>query len=104
MIEDSLSLAVDTNISDIIVIGDFNFNLLNPRSFTKISSLCIQFSFFPAIEQPTDFTENSSSVIDIILVSSKDNLILSGVGDPFLNQDFRYHCPIHGILKFTKPK
>ena len=104
MIEDSLSLAVDTNISDIIVTGDFNFNLLNPRSSTKISSLCTQFSFFQAIEQPTHFTENSSSVIDIILVSSKDNLILSGVGDPFLNQDIRYHCPIYGIFKFTKPK
>ena len=58
MIEDLLSLAVDTNISDIIVTGDFNFNLLNPRSSTKISSLCTQFSFFQAIEQPTHFTEN----------------------------------------------
>ena len=59
MIEDSLSLAFETNISDIIVTSDFNFNLLNPRSSTKI---------FQAIEQPTHFTENSSLVIDIILV------------------------------------
>ena len=37
-------------------------------------------------------------------MSNKDNLILSGVGDPFLNQQMRYHCPIFGILKFSKPK
>ncbi|MCW4344426.1 MAG: reverse transcriptase domain-containing protein [Candidatus Thiodiazotropha endolucinida] len=103
-IEDSLSLAFDTNMSDIIVTGDFNFNLLNPRTSGKINSLCTQFSFFQTIEQPTHFTEHSSSIIDIILVSSKDNLILSGVGDPFLDQDIRYHCPIYGIFKFTKPK
>ena len=45
MIEESLSIAVDTNISDIIVTNDFNINLLNPRSTTKIRSLCTQFSF-----------------------------------------------------------
>ena len=42
--------------------------------------------------------------IDIVLVSNKDHLLLSGVGDPFLNQDLRYDCPIYGIFKFSKPK
>ena len=31
-------------------------------------------------------------------------MILSGVGDPFLTQDVRYHCPVYGILNFSKPK
>ena len=26
------------------------------------------------------------------------------MGDPFLNQEVRYHCPIYGVLKFSKPK
>ena len=30
--------------------------------------------------------------------------MFSGVGDPFLGQDLRYHCPVFGILKFSKPK
>ena len=30
--------------------------------------------------------------------------MFSGVGDPFLNHEHRYHCPVFGILKFTKPK
>ena len=31
-------------------------------------------------------------------------MIVSGAGDPFLNQEIRYHCPIYGIFKFSKPK
>ena len=103
-IEDSLALAVDTDIADIIVTGDFNLNVLNARTSRKIESLCSQFSFYQSIDQPTHFTENSSSLIDIILVRNKDNLLLSGVADPFLSQDLRYHCPIYGIFRFSKPK
>ena len=28
----------------------------------------------------------------------------SGVWDPFLDQNIRYHCPVFGIFKFTKAK
>ena len=103
-IEDSLSLAVDIGINDIIVTGDFNLNLLNPLTSKKIDSLCTQFALHQSNNQPTHFTETSSSIIDILLVSNKDNLILSGVGDPFLGQELRYHCPIYGIFKFSKTK
>ena len=97
-------MAVDTDIADIIVTGDFNLNVLNARTSRKIECLCSQFSFYQSIDQPTHFTENSSSLIDIILVRNKDNLLLSGVGDPFLSQDLRYHCPIYGIFRCSKPK
>ena len=70
----------------------------------KIESLCTQFSLHHTINQLTHFTEHSSSLIDILLVSSKDHLILSGAGDPFFNQEIRYHFPIYGIFKFSKPK
>ena len=103
-IENSLYLADDTDISDIIVTGDFNLNVLNPQMSRKIDSLCTQFSLYQSINQPTHFTEHSSSLIDILLVNNKDQLTVSGVGDPFLNQDVRYHLPIYGIFKFSKPK
>ena len=103
-IEDSVSLAVDTGIKDIVITGDFNLNHLNNTSRRKSDSLCMQFSLHQSISQPTHFTEHSSSLIDIILVSNKENLILSGVTDPFLNQDVRFHCPVYGVLKFSKPK
>ena len=60
-IEDSLALAVDTGISDITVTGDFNLNMLNIRTSRKIESLCIQFFLYQSADQPTHFTENSSS-------------------------------------------
>ena len=69
----------------------------NPFNFT-------QFSLYQCIDDPTHYTEHSSSVIDLLFVSNKGPLIHSGIADAFLNQDLRYHCPIYGIFKFSKPK
>ena len=55
------------------------------------------------INEPTHFTENSSSTIDLILTSNKNSIILSGVGEPFLEQNVRYHCPIYCVLYLIKP-
>ena len=85
-IEDSISLALDTQINNIIVTGDFNLDMLNNNTSRKVSELCEQFSLYQTITEPTHFTENSSSLIDIILTSDKSNLIYSGVAEPFLHQ------------------
>ena len=68
-IEDSIHLAVDTGINDIIITGDFNFNMLNIQTSRKIRLLCEEFSLTQVITEPTHFTETSASLIDIILVS-----------------------------------
>ena len=73
-IENSLYLAVDTDISDIVVTGDLNLNVLNPLTSRKIDSFCTQFSLYQTTDQPTHFTEHSSSLIDILLVSNKEHL------------------------------
>ena len=103
-LEDSIHLAIDTGIDDVIITGDLNFNMSNPQSARKIQSLSEQFSLHQCISEPTHFTEHSSSLIDILLLTKPNHLILSGVGDPFLQQDVRYHCPIYGIFNFAKPK
>ena len=103
-IETSLNLAVDTGYNDIIVTGDFNFNMLIPNTARKINSLCSQFAFQQSVDEPVHYTEMSSSLIDLILVHNPNALIASGVGDPFLNQALRYHCPVFGLVKFSKPK
>ena len=82
-IEDSLHLANDTGISDIIITGDFNFNLLNEETARKITSLCEQFSLSQCINDYTHHTEHSSTLIDILLVSNNKHLIASGVAEPF---------------------
>ena len=102
-VEDSFHLAVDTGIKDIIITGDFNFNMLSEQSSRKIKDLCRQFSLSQIISQPTHFTENSS-LIDLLLVNDNNHVITSGVGDPFLQQDLRYHCPVFGVFNFSKLK
>ena len=78
--------------------------MLNVQSSTKIKDLCEQHSLKQTIDEPTHFTEHSFSLLDIILTNNIDHLIFSGVGDPFLTQEIRYHCPIYGIFNFSKPK
>ena len=64
-IEDSISLAIDTGIPELIITGDFNLNLFNQQAFRKIHSICTQFSLCQCIDEPTHYTEHSSSVIDL---------------------------------------
>ena len=101
-IENSIGLAVDTRISDIVILGDFNFNMLAAQSQRKISDLCQQYGLQQLINEPTNFTEKSATIIDLIMVSNKNTIDISGVGEPFLMQNIRYHCPIYCIFKFKK--
>ena len=82
LIEDSIALAVDTGISDIIITGDLNLNMLSQQISRKIDTVCETYSLSQIITEPTPFTEHSSSLIDLFVVSNKDHELLSGVGDP----------------------
>ena len=42
-IENSLALARDTGVMDIVITGDFNFNTLNPQTARKIEPFCTIF-------------------------------------------------------------
>lgn len=101
-IENSIGLAVDTGISDIVILGDFNLNILNLQSNKKISDICQQYNLTQLIDEPTNYTEFSSTVIDLIMVNNVHTIYLSGVGEPFLTQDIRYHCPTYCVFKFKK--
>ena len=101
-INTSISLAFDTGIKNIIVTGDFNLDMNKAVSRQKIDSLCMQFGMSQIIRDSTHYTENSQSLIDIFLVTSPDDVIDSGVGEPFLDQNVRFHCPIYCILRFNR--
>ena len=66
--EDSIGLAFDSNIQNILMTGDFNLDILKDNSNRKIRDLCQQFNFEQLINEPAHFTENSSSLIDLIIV------------------------------------
>ena len=101
-VEDSIGLAFDSNINDEFITGDFNLDTLKNTSNQNISAICQQFSVTKMIVEPTHFTDHSSSIIDLIFASNKNSILLSGVGDPFLDQNARYHCPVYFVLIFHK--
>ena len=98
-IKGSISLALDTQIRNVIVTGDFNFNMLSDQTSKTIADICEQFSLYQTIIESTHFTENLSA-----LTNHNSNLIYSGVTEPFLSQETRYHYQVYGIFKFTKHK
>ena len=52
-IEDTIHLAIGTGIQDIIVTGDFNFNMSNEQLSVKVKGLCQHISFKQVIEETT---------------------------------------------------
>ena len=92
-IENSIGLAVDTGISDIVILGDFNLDMLATQSQRKVNDLCQQYGFIQLINEASNFTESSAPIIDLIMASNINAVDISGVGEPFLMQDIRYHCP-----------
>lgn len=102
LILESVDRAHNTNITDIIITGDFNYNMLtNDRN--KIKDMMLQFNLKQLIQEATHYTEHSSSLIDLILVRNESNILTSGVVDPFIPDQIRYHCPTIVLLKFVRP-
>ena len=95
---------MDNDVSDVIITGDFNLNYLDSASRNKLLSIVNQYSLRQIIDEPTHFTETSSSIIDLFFTRNPDNVIVSGVGEAFLDQNIRYHCPVYAVFKFDKPK
>ena len=55
----------NTNISDIIITGDFNFNMAQ-NALNKMSELILEYNLTQLISEPTHVTEHSSSILDLI--------------------------------------
>ena len=69
----------------------------------KIKDLIQNYNLEQLINEDTHFTENSSSLIDLILVRNSSNILMSGVADSFIPDQIRFHCPIFVLLKFLRP-
>ena len=101
-ISDSISLAVDSGIENIVITGDFNLDLNKTPCRSKIDSLLQQFDLSQLINEPTHFTETSETILDLFLVTSSVSVLNSGVGEPFLDQQVRFHCPVYCVLNFSR--
>ena len=56
------------------------------------------------IKEPIYFTESSSSLNDLVATNNDNCVIYSGVGEAFLDQTVRYHCPVFVVFRFIKYK
>ena len=104
LISESVDRAKNTNISDIIIVGDLNNDLLKPSKCKHLRELIANYELSQLIKEPTHFTEISSSLIDVIMTSNLNSIIASEVCDPFIQNRIRYHCPVAVILSFPKYK
>ena len=102
LMKESIHRACNTSILDIIITGDFNFNMAQ-NAPNKMSELILEYNLTQLISEPTHVTETSYSILDLILVRNKNNVLLSGVADPFIPNQIRYHSPVIVLLKFTHP-
>ena len=94
--------AKNTNISDIIIVGDLNNDLLKPSKCKHLRELIANYELSQLIKEPTHFTE--ISLIDVIMTSNLNSIIASEICDPFIPNRIRYHCPVAVILSFPKYK
>ncbi|MEW8545561.1 MAG: reverse transcriptase family protein [Candidatus Thiodiazotropha sp.] len=102
MILESIDRAFNTNVNDIIITGDFNYDMSSSEN-NKIKDLMLQYHLTQLIVDPTNFSENSASLIDLFLVRNTSNVLYSGVLDSFIPDQVRFHCPIILLLKFVRP-
>ena len=102
LMKETIDQACNTSISDIIIIGDFVFTMAQDVP-NKMSELLLEYNLSQLISEPTHVTKHSSSILDLILVRNINNVLLSGVTDPFIPNQIRYHSPVIVLLKFTRP-
>lgn len=103
LIEQSIDLAVDTKIKSIIITGDFNENQLNINN-NKVKDILSLYDLHQLITVPTSITENSETLIDLLITNNTQNVIYSNVFEPFLDVNIRFHKPIVALLKSPKFK
>ena len=86
-----------------MITGDLNENQLIVNN-NRIKNINLKYSFTQLINEPTHFTESSSSLLDVIITCDSDIIHKAYVSEHFLPADIRYHCPIVGILNIEKVK
>lgn len=102
-IEHSIDLAFSTNYSNIVITGDLNVDYLkqNPHS-RYLTNIITNYNLVQMVTEPTHYTTTSNSLIDLVLVNTVNFVKEIKVGENFLDQPLRYHCPIYCFLYFPK--
>ena len=67
LIEESIDRAYNINIVNMFTLGDFNFDMSH-NSSNRMTELIQAYDLKQLIQEPTHYTENSLSVINLVLI------------------------------------
>ena len=98
---DAVRLAIDQAMQscpNIILIGDFNQNMLEESKSKHIREILNILNFNQIIDSPTRITQTSSTLIDLALTSASLTCTEKGVLDPFCSD----HWPIFLSTSFVQ--
>ena len=79
LIEHSLDQAVDTEIENIVILGDFNEDYLKPNN-DRVKHILTKYDMIQFISEPTYFTENSNSCLDLVIANNRKTVDFVHVG------------------------
>ena len=85
---------IDTDTSELVILGDFNINYDITRSDTQIGDICHLFDMEQLIQEPTRNTITSSKIIDLVLTTNRKLHGCSGT----INYNISDHYPVYTIL------
>jgi hypothetical protein len=97
-LQENLEQAKDSGISTIIVTGDLNCNLLNPKN--KLQAILDNMHMEQLVKVPTHYTDNNATLLDIIATTSSDLVVNTMVEAPSLSN----HCDVSVYLSTSKPR
>ena len=101
-IERTFENLTTSSTKDIVILGDFNCNMHNNNLPNRMQNLILSYDLYQITDEPTHFTDNSSSPIDLAIVNNPSNVLFSNVISPIVPKLVRFHCPILVTLKFRK--
>ena len=89
---------------DVFILGDFNCDMLNPdkpsnqgRDLMDIMDI---FAFENLISGATRITDNSQTLLDLVLTNSKLRVLQAGVSNPHVSD----HALVYAILRVFSAK
>ena len=63
----------------VVMMGDFNCNMLNPDSHTsKLGMVMSEYGMEQMIHGPTRVTQTSKTLIDLLFCTNSDEIVYSG--------------------------
>ena len=86
--------------NDVICVGDFNSNLLDPKDSGHLKDLLEVYGLKNLIKLRTPIGKTSSTLLDLILTNSTTRIFSLGVVDAHISD----HSLIYTILRTTAPR